>query len=76
MTAEEARLIEGKFGRVTGTGLKFNHPISTVGRVVKVDSYYLYLAVGDDDNTPVLFSLRKITFEELKDELKREETVR
>jgi len=58
MTAEEARKVEGKFGRIEGTGEINNYPVKLYGTVILVDSYRLLFetTVG----MLVLFSLRKI----------------
>jgi hypothetical protein len=60
MTADEARAIEGMFGRLEGFTPRNNYPVTIYGRVVKVDSYWMYFEVNEEE--PVLFSLRKVTF--------------
>ncbi len=58
MTADRAREVEGQYGRIEAQGDKHNYPVTLYGTVVKVDSYWLYFNVMDEE--PALFSLRKI----------------
>lgn len=58
MTASEARDIEGLFGCIEALHYKHNCPLKLYGTVVKVDSYWLYFNVMDEE--PTLLSLRKI----------------
>ncbi len=58
MTADEARKIEGMFGRVEARGDKRNYPVVVYGKVVKSDSYWLLFETTEDEL--MLFSLRKI----------------
>lgn len=60
MTADEARLVEGKFGKLTGTDRKAGYPHVLYGTIVKVDSYWLLFETTGD--VLLLFSLRKATF--------------
>ncbi len=58
MTADEARKIEGMFGRIEARGDKLNYPIVLYGTIVKSDSYYLLFETYEDELT--MFSLRKV----------------
>ena len=60
MTADEARLVEGKFGKLTGIDRKVGYPHIVYGTIVKVDSYWLLFETTGD--VLLLFSLRKATF--------------
>ena len=60
MTADEARLVEGKFGRLVGIDRKAGYPQSVCGTIVKVDSYWLLFETTGD--MLLLFSLRKASF--------------
>ena len=61
MTADEARLVEGKFGKLTGIDRKAGYPHTLYGTIVKVDSYWLLFETTGE--VLLLFSLRKATFE-------------
>jgi len=58
MIADEARLTEGKFGRLEAKEDKQNYPHILYGEVKKVDSYYLLFETTGDEL--VLFSLRRV----------------
>jgi len=58
VTVEEARRVEGMFGRVEAREEKCNYPISIYGKIIIVDSYWMIF-----ENTAgelVMFSLRKV----------------
>jgi len=58
VTVEEARRVEGMFGRVEAREEKCNYPISIYGKIIIVDSYWMIF-----ENTSgelVMFSLRKV----------------
>ena len=59
MTVEEARRIEGLFGRIEGFGERRNYPLSLYGRITIVDSYWLLFETTEDEL--VMFSLRKVS---------------
>lgn len=58
MTAEEARRVEGMFGRIDAYEEKCNYPISIYGKILVVDSYWMI--VENTLNELVMFSLRKV----------------
>ena len=60
MTADYARQIEGKFGRLTGIDRKAGYPHTVYGTVVKVDSYWLLFETTGE--VLILFSLRRADF--------------
>lgn len=60
MTADEGKILCGKFGRLTGIDRKAGYPHVLYGTIVKVDSYWLLFETTGD--VLLLFSLRKATF--------------
>jgi hypothetical protein len=59
MTVEDARRIEGLFGRIEGFGERRNYPLSLYGKITIVDSYWLLFETTE--NELVMFSLRKVS---------------
>lgn len=58
MTAEEGRAACGTFGCVTGRGERHGHNVKVFGKVIMVDSYYLWFVTTCD--IPLLFRLKYI----------------
>jgi len=58
MKVDEARKLEGMFGRIEGREEKCNYPLSIYGRIIIVDSYWLMFENTSGDL--VLFALRKV----------------
>jgi len=59
MTVDDARRIEGAFGRIEAREDKCNYPISIYGKIVIVDSYWMIFE--NTANELVMFSLRKVS---------------
>jgi len=58
MTAEEARIACGKFGCITGKGERHGHNVKVFGRIILIDSYYLWFVTTCE--MPLLFRLKNI----------------